>query len=73
MKLGYLAVEERSGRNLFLTRNGSPRHQLLEKLNCKHAAKMYADDKSGNPKHIGYIVRGEWFRIYEVHNWQGKA
>lgn len=72
MKLGYLAVEERQGSKIALTGNKSPRQQLLEKCCRKHADKFYVDTKDGKTKHIGYIVAGGWYRIYEVHDWQGK-
>ena len=71
MKLGYLAIGERFGTTHTLTGNGSPRKQLLEKCCRKHCAKMYADHTSGEAFHVGYIVGGEWYRIYEVHSWNG--
>jgi len=73
MKLGYLAIDERTGERLALTGAEHPRKQLLAKLGRKHADKMFCDTTSGDPKHIGYIVNGQWFRVYEVHDWQGKA
>lgn len=48
-----------------------PRGQLLKKCFKKHAEKMYVDTTEGKTKHIGYIVSGEWFRLYEVHSWEG--
>ncbi len=71
MKLGYMAIGN-YGTTHRLTESGKhPRGQLLEKCYRKHAAKMYVDDKDGNAKHIGYIVGGEWFTIYEIHEWNG--
>jgi hypothetical protein len=71
MKLGYLA-RGNNGTEWHLTNTDkSPRQQLLEKMCSSHADKMYVDDKEGNAKHVGYIVRGEWFTIYEVHEWTG--
>ena len=71
--LGYIAVNERTGETEHLTENRTPRAQLLERLGVQHADKMYCDTKSGETKHIGYIARGGWWRIYEVYDWQGKV
>lgn len=49
-----------------------PRKALLEQLHCKHADKMYVDTKSGETKHIGYIISGLWIRIFNVSEWLGK-
>jgi hypothetical protein len=49
-----------------------PRGQLLAKCGRRHADKMYVDNAStGEARHIGYIVAGEWFTVYEVHSWEG--
>ena len=48
-----------------------PRKELLERLGATHAEKMYTDTADGESKHIGYIVGGEWFTIFEVHEWDG--
>lgn len=72
MKLGYLAIDERSGERMALTELSHPRKQLLAKLGKSHAAKMYVDSTlTGDAKHIGYIAGGQWWRIYEVHDWCG--
>ena len=71
MKLGYMAVGNR-GTTVHLTdADKHPRGQLLAKLFAGHADKMYVDGKDGEAKHVGYIVRGEWFTVYEVHEWAG--
>jgi len=43
-----------------------PRKGLLEKLNRKHASKMYADKKDGRTVHIGWIIGGLWLTVYTV-------
>ena len=70
-KLGYMAVGN-YGTTLQLTdAKKHPRGQLLKKLGASHAAKMYTDTKDGETKHIGYIIGGEWFTVFEVHAWEG--
>ena len=69
MKLGYMAIDERSGNTLKLTENKHPRGQLLAKLCRKHAAKMFVDVKDGGAKCVGYVAGGGWWRVYEVHDW----
>lgn len=69
MKLGYLARGSNGTELHLVDPEKHPRAQLMEKLDSHHADKMYVDDKEGNPKHVGYIVREEWFTIYEVHEW----
>ena len=71
-KLGYMAVGNYGTKLQLTDANKHPRGQLLKKLGASHAAKMYIDTKDGGPKHVGYIIGGEWFNIYEVHAWEGK-
>lgn len=73
MKLGYLATNRSTGEKLSLYGTNHPRKQLLEKLGRKHADKIYCDSKDGQTRHVGYIVAGAWWNIWEVHEWQGKA
>ena len=70
-KLGYIAIGNYGTRHQLTDPNKHPRGQLLEKCYRKHASKMYVDTKDGEAKHIGYIVAGEWFTVYEVHEWNG--
>lgn len=73
MQLGYIAIEERTGETVKLAGLESPRKQLLTKLGAKSAKRMFVDTKDGTAKHIGYIVRGQWFRLFEIHNWERAA
>ncbi|MEK6884421.1 MAG: hypothetical protein AABY22_32615 [Nanoarchaeota archaeon] len=43
-----------------------PRKQLLEKFSRKRASKIYVDTKSGAVKHIGWIIGGQWLRVFRV-------
>lgn len=43
-----------------------PRKTLLERLERKHASKMYIDKKDGPPVHIGWIIGGLWLTVYNV-------
>lgn len=48
-----------------------PRKALLERLGYKKAQRMWIDTKSGEPRHIGYIIGGYWLTLYKVTQWQG--
>ncbi len=39
-----------------------PRKELLERLDRKHAEKIYVDDGV----HVGYCIAGHWIVLYEV-------
>jgi len=73
MKLGYMAIGH-NGTTLHLSNpDKPPRGQLLAKLGATHAKKVYADRVDGKSHHVGYVVGNEWFHVYEVHEWTGKA
>ena len=73
MKLGYMALGH-YGTTVHLNNpDKPPRGQLLAKLGATHATKVYVDSSDGKSHHVGYIVNNEWFTIYEVHGWEGKA
>ena len=72
-KLGYLAIEERSGFKISLNKTEHPRKHLLDRLGKKSCRKMYCDTENGESRHIGYVVGPEWYRIMEVHSWEGGA
>jgi hypothetical protein len=46
-----------------------PRKDLLERLGARHADKMYCDPDA---RHIGYVVRGLWIRLFKVEFWYGR-
>ena len=70
VKTGYLATDQ-YGRTIRLHLGRSVRQQLLEREGAKRAAKMYIDTPTGS-RHIGYVVRGRWFEISEIHEWNNK-
>ena len=42
-----------------------PRKELLKALTATHAQKMYIDSmKGGQSHHVGYVVRGGWWTLY---------
>ena len=43
-----------------------PRSELMKRLGCKHAERMYVDDLEGKSYHIGWIIAGHWLTIYHV-------
>ncbi len=67
-RLGYLGLDQ-YGDTYHI--NKHPRKELLEQLGCKHASKMYVDTKSGDTKHVGYVVAGRWINVYVVSEWKG--
>lgn len=50
-----------------------PRKALLDRLDRRHATKMYTDRPSGPPVHIGYVIGGLWLRLYVVEPWEKPA
>jgi hypothetical protein len=46
-----------------------PRQDLMNKLGCQHADKMYVDLKNGKTVHVGYVISNHWIRIFEVIPW----
>jgi hypothetical protein len=71
--LGYMARGNR-GTTLHLTDpDKPPRGQILEKMGRRSARKIYRDKQDGTAVHVGYIVAGEWFTVYEVREWNGKV
>lgn len=70
MLLGYMATSN-TGRTVHLDGLKHPRKRLLEKLGRKHCQKIYRDNATTDEaEHVGYIVDGEWWSIYEVHSWR---
>jgi hypothetical protein len=49
-----------------------PRRDLLKKTGEKTAEKIYID-RGGKTFHTGYIIRGQWFRLYEVKPYEKKV
>lgn len=47
-----------------------PRRDILRRMYRRHAEKIYRDTPTGRV-HVGYIVAGEWFTVYEVTEWHG--
>ena len=79
MKLGYIAINQ-YGETVKLTELTHPRKQLLSALflstgGLSHCEEMYCDraDGQGEPVHVGYIIEGGWWSIYEIHDWKGGA
>jgi hypothetical protein len=68
MKLGYIAINQ-YGETVKLTELTHPRKQLLTKLGLSHCEKMYCDRANGEPAHVGYVIGGGWWSIYEIHDW----
>lgn len=44
-----------------------PRKSLLERLGRQHASRVFRDSADGEKTwHVGYIVAGTWWDLYEV-------
>ena len=43
-----------------------PRKELLQRIDSKHAQKMYEDKKDGSAVHCGYVIGRKWISLYEV-------
>lgn len=43
-----------------------PRKELLDRYGRKRASKIYIDKTDGSSIHIGWIIAGRWFTVYEV-------
>ena len=68
MKLGYIAINQ-YGETVKLTELTHPRKQLLNRLGVSHCEKMYCERANGEPVHVGYVIGGGWWSIYEIHDW----
>jgi len=66
MKLGYLGIDQH-GTHYHIKKH--PRKELLEQLGCTHADKMYCDTTSGKAREKGYVIKGLWIDVYQVHTW----
>ncbi|MBE3114881.1 MAG: hypothetical protein IMZ59_05100 [Actinobacteria bacterium] len=69
-KLGLMGIDQ-YGQHYKL-KTDHPRKELQEILGRKHTDKMYVDTKTGDTKHIGYIINGLWITLYEIHEWSKK-
>ena len=63
MKKFWLA-ENQHGQQVSL-RGKHPRKLLLAAVGGGKATKMYIDTPEGS-KHAGYVIRGDWWRLYEI-------
>lgn len=43
-----------------------PRKDLMERIGCSHAKKMYLDKADGSIAHVGYVIGGLWLTLYKV-------
>ena len=64
-KYKYIAIDQ-YGQTFFIYKH--PRKELMETCGCQHASKMYVDDARGKSFHVGYIVAGRWFDVFEIES-----
>lgn len=43
-----------------------PRKDLMERMGVKHARRMFRDSKDGGYYHVGWVIAGRWFDVFEV-------
>ena len=67
MKLGYIGIDQQ-GNHYKIDKH--PRKELVEQTGYKHVQKMYVDTKSGEVKHVGYVVGPLWVSVYQVHEFK---
>jgi hypothetical protein len=64
----YVAVDQFG--MVFKLKTCHPRKEL-KTLFSGRVSKMYVDLKSGETKHIGYIVGGSWLTLYKTIRFEG--
>ena len=67
----YWLAEDQYGAKLKL-RGKHPRKLLLDAVGGGKAIKIYVDTPRG-AKHVGYVIRGNWWTIYEIIDWTKEA
>jgi len=43
-----------------------PRKDLMDRLGCQHADKLYIDKADGSIVSAGYVIAGLWLTVYKV-------
>jgi hypothetical protein len=66
----YMAIDQYGETHHGLTH---PRKDLMQIMGVQHADKVFVDKKDGTTNHIGYIVAGHWFTLYEVRPFERQA
>jgi hypothetical protein len=51
----------------------APRRELMELLGVRRAQRMFVDSKGGGAKHVGYVIGGHWFTLFNVSPWEQPA
>lgn len=65
-QLGFMAVDQYN--TVHHLSGKYPRKQLLKLYDRKHADKIYRDTPNGGTIHVGWIIAGRWFNVYQVHS-----
>ena len=68
-KVGYLGIDQY--KNMYYMKE-FPRKELLKQLDASKARKLYIDEILNRPKQVGYIIKGLFIEIYEIHEWEIK-
>jgi hypothetical protein len=67
----YMAIDQYGNTEHNL--GGHPRKELMDRCDRKHANRMYIDSKTRGTLHIGWIVAGRWFTVYEVNRMERRG
>ena len=43
-----------------------PRTELMKRIGCSSAKRMFADLKDGSSQHVGWVVGSHWCMVYYV-------
>lgn len=62
-QLGFIGFDQ-YGNTYHLERY--PRKELLEQLYATRAEKMFCCDRYGQARHIGYVIKDHWVRLYRI-------
>ena len=62
-KKQYIAIDQYGHTYRGLTH---PRKDLIEKIGCQHASKMFIDKADGSVVCVGYVIGNLWLRLYEI-------
>ena len=64
MVTGTMAIDQYGDTEHALGKH--PRRELMRRYGRKSARKMYVDTRDGETLHVGWIVAGHWFTVFNV-------
>lgn len=64
----FLAIDQFNQE--YLLRSKFPRKELLKIFSVSKVTKIYIDDKSGKSYHVGYAIKGIYFRLFKLEEFR---